>query len=267
MYRKKSYLRQYRRIYLKENTTRTKRNFFKLFAIVICATVTFLAYVFVQIESASTEQQNEASLVINQAVSVKKKIFRTDFKAWNQTCDWNLIIVNNGNCIPRIFVPSLRLFGDIEIDERITSSLGEMLSDAANDGMKLWISTGYRSLARQEQLFNRKVDDALASGLNKENAIKRAWQETAPQGYSEHNTGLAVDFNAADTAFAGTPEYEWLTKNSTKYGFILRYPQEKEGLTGRPFEPAHFRYVGEEHAKIIVAQNLCLEEYISGLMR
>ena len=104
-------------------------------------------------------------------------------------------------------------------------------------------------------------------GLPKEEAFNLALKIISLPGHNEHNTGLAIDFNAAGEEFCNTKEYEWLLENCANYGFILRYPKEKELITGRAFEPAHFRYVGEEHAKTIKAQNLCLEEYISSLIK
>ena len=232
----------------------------------ICASAAALCYIFVNVENIAIEQQSEASLVINQAVSVKKKPLRVDFTSWNQSCDWNLIVVNSNNRIPDFFTPKLAMFGDIEVDERIVSPLRELLHDAANDGIRLWISTGYRSIERQETLFNRRVGKATEEGMSKEEAFNLALKEMSLPGYSEHHTGLAVDFNAADLEFSETLEYAWLIKNAANYGFILRYPREKEHITGRPFEPAHFRYVGEEYAKTIVERGASLEEYVSELM-
>lgn len=266
MHRRRSYLRQYRKTYLEIRLPRTKKRLLALFIAAVGASVAMFVYIFVHVESGDREQQSEASLVINQAVSVKKKPLRVDFTAWNQTCDWNLVVVNDRNRVPEFFAPKLAMFGDIEVDERIVSPLREMLNDAAKDGIRLWVSTGYRSLERQESLFNRRVSAFVEDGLSNEEAFKLALKEISLPGYSEHNTGLAIDFNAADVEFAETSEYEWLIKNAASYGFILRYPQEKEHITGRTFEPAHFRYVGEEHAKAMKTRGLCLEEYASELM-
>ncbi len=266
MHKKRSYLRQYRKAYLEGSSQRTKRSLLALFAVVVGASVAIFFYIFIHVESGEREQQSEASLVINQAVSVKKKPLRVDFTAWNQTCDWNLVVVNDRNSVPEFFAPKLAMFGDIEVDERIVSPLREMLNDAAKDGLRLWVSTGYRSFERQESLFNRRVSTLVEEGLANEEAFKLVLKETSLPGYSEHNTGLAVDFNAADVEFAETSEYDWLMKNAANYGFILRYPQEKEHITGRAFEPAHFRYVGEDHAKAMTCRKLCLEEYDSEFM-
>ncbi len=263
MQRRRSYLRQYRKTYLEESLQRTKRSLLALFIAAVGASVAIFVYIFVHVESGEREQQSDVSLVINQAVSVKKKSLRVDFTAWNQTCDWNLIVVNDRNRVPEFFAPKLAMFGDIEVDEHIVSPLREMLNDAAKDGLRLWVSTGYRSFERQESLFKRRVSTFVEKGLSNEEAFKRVLKEISLPGYSEHHTGLAVDFNAADIEFAETPEYDWLIKNAANYGFILRYHQEKEHITGRTFEPAHFRYVGEEHARTMTGRQLCLEECVS----
>lgn len=82
---------------------------------------------------------------------------------------------------------------------------------------------------------------------------------------SEHNLGLAVDFNNIKTDFENTKEFAWLIENAENYGFILRYRKEKEEITGVSYEPWHWRYVGQEHAKKINELDMCLEEYIEYL--
>lgn len=267
MHKRRSYSRQYKKAYLNSISWERRKGIVGLFIIAICASIAALCYIFIRVEDSERAQQSEASIVVNQAVSVKKKPLRVDFTAWNQTCDWNLVIVNDRNRVPEFFSPKLAMFGDIEVDERIVSPLREILNDAAKNGIRLWVSTGYRSIERQESLFNRRVSSFVEDGMSNEDAFKLVLKETSLSGYSEHNTGLAVDFNADDVEFAETPEYEWLIKNAANYGFILRYPQEKDHITGRPFEPAHFRYVGDRQAKAIAERGLCLEEYASELMR
>ena len=84
-----------------------------------------------------------------------------------------------------------------------------------------------------------------------EEAEKGAATEVARPGTSEHNLGLAVDFNSVEQSFESTEAFRWLKKNCTKYGFILRYSEAKLDVTGVIYEPWHYRYVGEELAKIL----------------
>ncbi len=86
-------------------------------------------------------------------------------------------------------------------------------------------------------------------------------------GYSEHNTGLAVDLGGSgnfklEQDFENTAAFAWLIENCADYGFILRFPKGKEAITGVIYEPWHYRYVGKEAAKEIMSSNLCLEEYL-----
>ena len=88
----------------------------------------------------------------------------------------------------------------------------------------------------------------------------------AVPGTSEHETGLAADivtpsYQRLDAGYAGTKAARWLLENAASYGFVLRYPEDKTEITGIDYEPWHYRYVGVEAAKEIMAQGLCLEEY------
>lgn len=91
-------------------------------------------------------------------------------------------------------------------------------------------------------------------------------------GTSEHHTGLALDivsqnYQLLDEEQENTPEQQWLMHNSYKYGFILRYPNDKSKITGIHYEPWHYRYVGKEIAKEIYEQGICLEEYLENLQK
>lgn len=264
MIQKKNYLKYYKKVYL----TKRKNNLnvigiFTLIVIMLISTV-FLFYIFIGQENNSGKNINSEN--VNQVVSIKKKGLRKNFNLWNKKCDWNLLIVNNDNYIPDYFTCSLKEYGDIEVDERIIMDLNEMVQEARKENIILWVSSGYRTINRQEQLFNQGVKELEQNGLNKEDAINEAVKVFSRPKASEHNIGLSVDFNAMGEEFKDTKEYDWLLKNSTTYGFILRYQEGKEYITNHVFEPAHFRYVGEEHAQTMKSRNLCLEEYISTLI-
>ena len=166
------------------------------------------------------------------------------------------VIVNKQHpLIPVTYAPSdlrtpnvtLRVPGAAEMQMRAAAAtaLEKMFVGASADGYKLEISTAYRGYNYQKSLYDGYVSSQGQAAAD---------QESARPGYSEHQTGLAVDIrNAADTCsleacFGATPEGEWLAANSYKYGFILRYPADKQAVTGYEYEPWHFRYVGTDLA-------------------
>ena len=115
-------------------------------------------------------------------------------------------------------------------------------------------------------LFNRKIHKYMGWGMSYVEAYKRASNTVTVPGASEHQIGLAIDFMSGnyrrlDSGFADTKAGKWLAEHSCEYGFILRYPQGKEYITGIAFEPWHFRYVGKEAATIITEKGITLEEF------
>lgn len=117
----------------------------------------------------------------------------------------------------------------------------------------------------QEGLFNDKINTYMKQGKTREDAEKLTLQTINRPGTSEHNLGLAVDFNYVNYSFENTNGFKWLQKNAENYGFILRYRKDKEDITKVDYEPWHWRYVGVEHAKKINELDMCLEEYINYL--
>lgn len=154
-------------------------------------------------------------------------------------------------------------------DTRIVDSLNQMIADcnAGVEGGSLAIVSGYRSANNQNGRFTHLVEVLKGQGYSDAEADILARQSEPPAGFSEHQIGLAVDFvtgtvNEASLDFASTPEFQWLTQNAANYGFILRYPSEKESITGVTVQPYHWRYVGVEEAKAISGAAICLEEYV-----
>lgn len=153
------------------------------------------------------------------------------------------------------------------VAEVIYDDLAEMLTDGSNEGLSFCIASAYRSREYQQNLIDGYILDAMAEGLSYNEACEQVFMESMPPGYSEHETGLALDIVAADYQMLDggqelTAENKWLRENCCKYGFILRYPEDKEDITGISYEPWHFRYVGKEAARYISENNLTLEEYL-----
>jgi len=138
----------------------------------------------------------------------------------------------------------------VTLNETALDAVGKMFDAARTAGIgSLFISSGYRDYAEQEQTYDDAADKSYVQ----------------PPGHSEHETGLAADIMAVGftgNTFAVSAPGKWLADNSWKYGFILRYPQGKQDITGIAYEPWHFRYVGLPHAYYCHENNLCLEEYL-----
>lgn len=130
-----------------------------------------------------------------------------------------------------------------------------MFNDAKKEGLTLIINSSFRSYEDQGEIYNQ-----FESSRGDEYADKFA----ARAGYSEHQTGLAVDiqtYNSTGSTFEEFDEFKWLQKNAHKYGFILRYPKDKKYLTGYEYESWHYRYVGIEVATYIHENNITFDEY------
>lgn len=183
--------------------------------------------------------------------------------------DWNLTLVNPWNPLPEDHTLTLtQLKNGQAVDTRCYPALQDMMDACRGAGLEPLICSSYRTQEKQERLFENKVSQFLAKGLLKESARTEAAKVVALPGTSEHQLGLAVDIVDADyqllnDAQAETPVQQWLMKHCWEYGFILRYPKEKEALTGIIYEPWHYRYVGKEHAQAIYDSGLCLEEYLN----
>ncbi len=184
-------------------------------------------------------------------------------------CSWQYILVNDWNPLSRSFQPDLAdTRHGKQVDRRIKSSLERMMDDAREEGLDLRICSAYRDYEKQASLVQNSIEELLEAGNNYEEAYWQTRRRLALVGTSEHHTGLAVDLvgvthQTLDDEQADTPEAKWLAEHAHKYGFILRYPKEKEDLTGIEFESWHYRYVGEQAAAFIKENQLCLEEFIA----
>lgn len=177
--------------------------------------------------------------------------------------EWNLVVVNRWNEIPEDFSISLtELSNGQRVDSRIYPYLQEMFDAAREDGIYPIVREGYRTAEEQEEIFDEKVQAYMNEGYSRARAERTAKEWVALPGTSEHQLGIAVDINADKARSANDEVYEWLAANAHCYGFILRYPQGKEDITGTSYEPWHFRYVGIENAQIIYEKQICLEEFM-----
>lgn len=156
-----------------------------------------------------------------------------------------ILVVNKTYALPADYNPGVNADAQAAFDR--------MQADAAAEDLNIYISSGFRSYDYQAGLYQRYVD---------KDGKAEADRYSARAGHSEHQTGLAFDLNSIDESFANTKEGKWVSQNCYKYGFIIRYPSDKEDITGYKWEPWHIRYLGEETAKAVYDSGLCLEEYL-----
>ena len=170
-------------------------------------------------------------------------------------------LVNLRNTLPASLVTVKG--SEIEGDPTAVAALQTMLEAAEKDGITgFQVSAGYRSVKYQQQLFDQSVNDYLADGRSRASALSATRLTVADPGASEHHTGLAFDMTVAGVSFKGTKQQIWLHEHCWDYGFIIRYQEDKEKITGILAEAWHIRYVGVQHSMAMQARNLCLEEYV-----
>lgn len=175
-----------------------------------------------------------------------------------------LILVNSENAFPDNINLNLVTFQNKKVADIIYNDLVNMYNNALNDNITLKINNAYRSKDEQTQIFENKMNDYENEGYTKEKAYEQTKLTVQVPGYSEHETGLAIDFSDEGHYDENEKMWEWLKNNAYKYGFILRYPEDKYEITKIDYEPWHYRYVGKKAAKEITNKNLTLEEYLGG---
>ena len=175
-----------------------------------------------------------------------------------------LILVNSENAFPDNVNLNLVSFNGYQVADTIYNDLARMYNAALNDNITLKINNAYRSKDEQNQIFESKMNAYENEGYTKEKAYEQTTLTVQVPGYSEHETGLAIDFSNEGHYDENEKMWEWLKNNAYKYGFILRYPEDKYEITKIDYEPWHYRYVGKKAAKDITNKNLTLEEYLGG---
>ncbi len=181
----------------------------------------------------------------------------------------DILLVNPWNTISREEIDALPLvhYSDgYYVHEEALASLKAMVKAAS--AYNLYVTSAYRSYDTQQSLYENKVQRVInATGMSYEDALVEAATVVARPGTSEHHTGLAIDFLHKDCReleeyWDQSPAFDWMVEHCAEYGFILRYPKEKQHITGVIYEPWHYRYVGERAAKEIMARGITLEEYL-----
>ena len=179
------------------------------------------------------------------------------------------VLVNRTYLLSKDYIPADLMVPDIPFSftgtyeksymrKQAANALEKLFAGAAKKGYQLKGVSAYRSYDRQKQIYNNNVRNRGTTKTDKVSAVP---------GSSEHQTGLSIDVSCnsvnctLEKSFGKTPEGKWLRDHCHKYGFIIRYPQNKSKITGYSYEPWHIRYVGKNLAKHLYKNDLTLEEY------
>ncbi len=201
-----------------------------------------------QAVATPTPDPNAMPILVNRTHPVDKSYKPSNLVLLRKALDSSLVYVKGSQ---------------IEGDKTAVKALETMFKAAKDEGVTAWqVSAGYRSPKYQQELFDKQVKAYRSEGMSKEKATSATKLTVAEPGQSEHHTGLAFDITVAGTTFKGTEQQKWLAKNCWDYGFIIRYQEDKEDITGFLAECWHIRYVGTSHSVKMRDKNLCLEEYL-----
>ncbi|WP_404799137.1 M15 family metallopeptidase [Bacillus aerolatus] len=230
-------------------------------------------------ESGQTEQKKQEKLEPEQQASAGpqleaaffNEVKEVDGKAVIANPENIMALVNKQFSLPADYKPQDLVrpnipfsFGEQDIEKsyvrkEAAAALEKMFAAAKTEQIHLFAVSGYRSYDRQQEIMNNQIAKA--------GSFEKATESVAPPGQSEHQTGLAMDISAESVqfdllqSFETTKEGQWLANHAHKYGFILRYPKDKENVTKYMYEPWHFRYVGVRMAEEMFQHGWTLEEY------
>ena len=261
----------------------------------VCVTLTvalLLVFTLLMINKANSDDGSKKDKVIYTTDNFEYKTNLSDEVkgALNTTDKAYLVLVNKSNPLGEAYVPSnlKRLDSSICTKDSELQGAAAIAADALVREMwacgfaDIRVTSAYRSYARQNQLFESYISNEIEKkpSLSRDEAKKVVLGYSAEAGYSEHQSGLCVDLintkkmaglynygsettnTPYDLGFAEIPEYEWLLENAHKFGFILRYPDDKTNVTGYEYESWHYRFVGVDAATKIYNEGITLEEYL-----
>ncbi len=254
---------------------KTKKKLFRVVFYTVCLAVFALliagvsALIGLLTDGAESPSTTTATTVTTTTVSTATATTATTQPQNPAQADgWELTLVNPWNTIPDGYEVELTtLSNGQKVDSRAYPALQQMMDAMRAEGLSPIICSSYRTQQKQETLFQNKINRLMNQGMSAEEARVEAGRVVAVPGTSEHQLGLAVDivdksYQGLDEKQEQTATQQWLMKNSYKYGYILRYPNDKSAITGIIYEPWHYRYVGVSAATEMYNAGLCLEEYL-----
>jgi D-alanyl-D-alanine carboxypeptidase len=223
-------------------------------------------FIYENLDRYLTYKENNKDLEISEIISLIN--VNRDYEYYTNvnktdTDKENTMLVNKYNALDKDFkfddlteVSSWYAYGTQYVREEVYNKFKEMFNDAKKENLTIIINSSYRSYEYQENLWNSYANN---------HGDDWADSYAAREGHSEHQTGLAIDVTTYGVKeqedFETTDEFKWLSENAYKYGFILRYPKDKENITGYSYESWHYRYVGVEVATKIHDENITFDEY------
>ena len=236
----------------------------------------------VQAENQTTEQVTKQTTKSSKETKVKDSTKKSEDLPKVQPTDWDLVLVGPDHKIEKEINEDTQLASlpnGYLIDKRIESHYEDFAKAAQSAGFPLVMVSAYRSVAAQQQVFTQNVQEVMSSQhVSEEEATAITKQTITVPGHSEHHTGLAVDVvdenwynnypsQLLEASYGDQPGAKWIAENAPKYGFIIRYPKDRQDITKITCEPWHLRYVGEESAAYISKHDITLEEYLEQLQK
>ena len=178
----------------------------------------------------------------------------------------SLFVINSEKPVGADYIPDTVKVNEVQVQEKIADAVRLLVSAAKSDGLALNFSKGYVSYENQAVLFDKKVEELQKEqGLTVVMARSEAQQFVPMAGQCDDQSGMCVTVSGDPETFPDSQTYSWLKNNMGKYGFVFRYPADKEDTTGHIADYTVLRYVGSVHAEAMQQRSMCLEEYISYL--
>ena len=241
-------------------------NWFLVISSVLIAVLLVVAGLYSVFGVSRTVQQTNGSSVTKSSKQATDATQSKDAKGLPDVSpkDWQLLLVNRDNKSKELN-PEIADVDGVSVDARIAKNVKEFLAAAQEIDPSYHLISGYRSVAYQTELYNSYVQQEMAAdpSLTESQAEKKVQTYSQPPGASEHQTGLAIDMSAPNGQSEEVAQQ--IIALAPQYGFVLRYPEGKNAITGVDYENWHFRYVGVENAQYMVKHQLVLEEYIQKL--
>lgn len=206
-------------------------------------------------EPESNSSSSETSAILSSQEEDLLPVYHDDF---------NLKIASSNHPLEEGEEPELGEYEGIQVDKRIIPALKAMMEAAQKQGVPLKITQGYVSAEEQDKLFQAEVERLMEENhYSQVMAEQTAVQTVSRGGEDESQTGMSVRLAAEgeEGSFEDTAQYRWGSRHCVEYGFVIRYPADKESATGHSGDNSYFRYVGTQAAMRMRQLQMCLEEY------